>query len=344
MPMPPSMRLDHVPADVRERQLSWRHGLLIGAAGVAWVVAACVVSDQAFLWVSIAVLSAIVLAAAVAPVLLRPSGVVGRWAAQHHWRYHPESADDAGSSRNVMTRTVDGVRVLSYEALATPELRSGKDESRRHVLAALVPDSRFPRVEIVARRSSWERAASDPREVPLESVDVNLRWRVTADDVRFGHAFCHPRAMERLMADVPDDVSVLVEDGAVAVHAPGPTALDQVDARARLAVDLALLTPPYLRADRAASGVTTRGRRDRRAVRTRPKEGLAGFLTFCALVLPLAALACAGVAEIAIGEVLRGVLTLLGILGAVAIVGGVLGRDRRRRPPDDRGDPPGERA
>lgn len=129
--MSTDMRLDHVPAEVGERQLSPWHGLLIAAMAVVWIVAAATAGGTVFFAVSFGVVGVVVLTAVLAPARRRRSNVVARWAAEHGWRYHLGSADAAGSSRNLMTRTEDGVDVMSYEALATSQLRSGKDDARR---------------------------------------------------------------------------------------------------------------------------------------------------------------------------------------------------------------------
>lgn len=172
-------------------------------------------------------------------------GAAAQWADEHGWHYDPDVVVPR-SGRDVLRTVLGGVAVTSYTTTAAPDLTSDVAVAPRHAVLATVPAD-FPWLvvlpEALTRRPG---AAPFAPDIQFESAEFNARWRVHCADATFAHAFCHPRVMERLMRADAAGVSVLVEGRDIVVHAPGPTALDAVEARAALGADLARLVPPYL--------------------------------------------------------------------------------------------------
>lgn len=169
-----------------------------------------------------------------------------QWADEHGWRYDRTSAVVPRSGRDVLRTVLDGIAVTSYTTTTASDMTSEHAAAQRHAVSATVPAS-FPRLvilpEALTRRPGAAPLAPD---IQFESAAFNARWRVHCSDATFAHAFCHPRVMEQLMRADAAGLSVLVEGRDVVVHAPGPTVLDAVEARAALVADLARLVPPYL--------------------------------------------------------------------------------------------------
>lgn len=252
-----------------------------------------------------------------------------RWADAHGWQYGGGSSPVPGHGVGVLRTVVDavgGVEVTSFDAIASPDLVAGAPRTSRHVVAARVPADLPTLVLVPEPLAPPAGAARLSPDIQFESVEFNARWRVHCAEAGFAHAFCHPRMMERLMRPDAVGLSVLVDGRDVIVHAPGNQALDAVEARAALAVDLVRLIPPYLLEQHPPR---TRRRRRRRPEHSSVAVVLAVLLWGGWLGL-LVVLGMAGAVEVAVAFALP----------SVVVPAAVLARWAQRRA-ESRGSPAG---
>lgn len=296
-----------------------------------WAFGVCAVLAIAmFCWASVASGSillglfwAAVVVAFVGPVPLsavmatwreRRSAAVRGWVTPRGWHYDRTSTAVARIGRDVLRRELDGVEVLSYETIAAPDLLSEAPASSRHAVAARVA-AHLPTLVIVPEGTvRATRSARLGPDVQFESAAFNDRWRVHCADAQFAHAFCHPRVMERLMRDDARGVSVLVDGRDVVVHAAGRQVLENLDGRASLAADLALLVPPYVVEQHP---LPTRRPRRRVSEHSRGAAALAVVWT-CAWLAFLARMGADGGMGVALGFGVPTVAVLATVLVAAA--------------------------
>lgn len=220
--------------------------LVVSAGALAWLAA----NDMAGLAAGIGAVLAAITAWIVVPMWRggRRAREVRRWAREHGWRAESPRTRTIIGGTEVMRRFIDGIPVTSCTTEYDPDWRRGVDTTRfRHVVTSPV-GAGFPTLTMV-QRGGAQRAPAGPDQTPalgFEWAAFNAGWQVECADTRFAHDFCHPRLMERLMRPDVAGLSVLVAGGDVAVHAPGATALDAVEARAAVLTDLVRLVPPYL--------------------------------------------------------------------------------------------------
>lgn len=233
-----------------------------------------------------------------------------RWAQNHRWEYVERSSAVLGTGGHILRTMLDGVAISSYETIAAPDPVSGSPRTTMHAVEARVAAD-LPTLVLLPETSRvGAGAAPAGRDIQLESVEFNARWRVLCDDARFAHAFCHPRMMERLMRPDAVGLSVLVDGRDVIVHAPGNQVLEAVEARAAFAVDLVRLIPPYLLEQHPPR---TRRRRRRRPEHSRAAVVLAvllwgGWLGF------LVVLGMAGAVDVALAVGLPSVVVPAAVL------------------------------
>ncbi|WP_250444449.1 hypothetical protein [Actinotalea sp. C106] len=175
------------------------------------------------------------------------------WSEANGWSYAPRSSalssrwrarsrPASGHATDVLRRTGPRGEVASM----TMGPRWGVDRWTRHAVMVAGP-RRFPALSVTPM-AGWDRVlrALGGQDIAVESHGINERWRVRCADARFAHEVLSPRLLERLDGAGVPGLRFLVEERDVVVHAPGPTALDQVGTLADLAFDLAALLPAYL--------------------------------------------------------------------------------------------------
>lgn len=294
--------------------------LALGAGALAWLAANGMVGFSVVVGAILAALSVWI----VLPIRRgrRRAREVRRWAREHGWRAEPSRARTVIGGTEVLRGMVDGIPVTSCTTEYDPDWRRGVDTTRyRHVLMSPV-GADFPVLTMVPTGGA-QRPPAGPDGGPglrFEWADFNASWRVQCADARFAHAFCHPRLMERLMRPDVAGVSLLVAGGDVAVHAPGATTLDAVEARAAVLADLVRLVPPYLIAEHRAPVGVLPGRRVPTVVLRGALPGEAtGWPTVVMTTIVLGLVAWFVVALALAGEV----PFALGTVGVVAAVGAV---------------------
>ena len=262
---------------------------------------------------------------------------VRQWAREHGWRSEPQRARTASGGTEVLRGVVDGIQVTSCTTEYDPDWRRGVDTTRyRHLLVSRI-GADFPVLTMVPT-GGVQRPPAGPDDGPglrFEWADFDAAWRVQCADARFAHGFCHPRTMERLMRPDVAGMRLLVVGGDVAVHAPGATTLDAVEARAAVLADLVRLVPPYLILDhRAAVGTLPRRRSPNAVLRGATPGETTGWPTVVATTIVLGLVAWFVVTMALAGEV----AFALGTVGVVAAVSAVpilssRSAQRRRRNP-----------
>ena len=173
---------------------------------------------------------------------------VHRWARKHGWHVEPAQAWTVTRGTEVLHGAVDGIPVTSSTTEYDPDWRRGIDTTRyRHLLMSPV-DANLPVLTMVPTGGVRRPPAGpdDGTRLRFEWAEFDAGWQVQCADAQFGHGFCHPRVMERLMRPDVAGLSIVVAGGNVAVHAPGRTRLETVEARAAVLADLVRLVPPYL--------------------------------------------------------------------------------------------------
>ena len=162
----------------------------------------------------------------------------------------------------------------------------------------------------------------------FESAHFNAAWRVRCDHPYFAHAFCHPRLMERLLRPDLAGLSVLVAGGEIAVHAPGATALDAVEARAAVVADLVHLVPPHLSAEHSSRAPAAR-RVPTALLRGATPGETTGWPTVVMTAIVLAGVAWFVAMMVRAGEI-GFALGTVGVIAAVAAPSVLDSRARRR--------------
>lgn len=288
---------------------------LVGAAAVAWPgwqLASISPVAGAVYGTTILGLGGLVWAASRARRARRQAA--WSWAQNHGWEYVDRSSAVLGTGGHLLRTMLDGVAISSYETIAAPDPVSGSPRAAMHAVEARVAAD-LPTLVLLPETSRvGVGVASSGRDIQLESVEFNARWRVLCDDARFAHAFCHPRMMERLMRPDAVGLSVLVDGRDVIVHAPGNQVLDAVEARAALAVDLVRLIPPYVLEQHPPR---TRRRRRRRSEHSSVAVVLAVLLWGGWLGL-LVVLGMAGAVEVAVAFALPSVVVPAAVLAWLA--------------------------
>jgi hypothetical protein len=84
------------------------------------------------------------------------------------------------------------------------------------------------------------------QDVELESIAVNERWRIRAEDPRAAHAVLNPRLMELLLAPELDDVGLVVQGSDLVLWAPEPADLDRIEVWLGVLDAVAARIPGYL--------------------------------------------------------------------------------------------------
>jgi hypothetical protein len=176
------------------------------------------------------------------------------WADAHGWHHAPRSTRlssrwDApglrggGPASDVLTRQGGRGDVVSVT------VRTGVAGPSRHAVFTTGPRL-LPTVSLtpLTTRDRVARALGG-QQVVVESHEHNERWRMRGADPRLTHEVLHPRLLERLARERVPGLSLLVQEGDVVVHVPGPTHLPAVERLADLALDVADLLPRYLPED-----------------------------------------------------------------------------------------------
>lgn len=259
---------------------------------------------------------------------------VTRWASTHGWRRDGRLRGPVIGGSEVLLRAVRGVPITSCATVYESDWRRGLDTTRfRHVVMTSLPAA-LP-VLTITPTGGVRRAPAGPDDGParpLEWAEFNDSWNVQCEDPQFAHAFCHPRLMERLMAEDASGMSVLVAGPDIAVHAPGRTDLDALDVRVALLADLVELVPRFLVEDHAAP--QPQGRRPAPTIYLRGAVAgeATGWPTIVMTAIMLAAvgwfvvtMARAGAVDVALGTV-----TVVLLVGAIPFFGGRAARRRRK--------------
>ncbi len=212
--------------------------------------------DPAVLAVTVALVVTAVGVVAVATTLhrrrtARHRAHVQAWADTHGWHHAPRSTTlssrwDApglrggGPASDVLTRQGGHGDVVSVT------VRTGVAGPSRHAVFTTGPRL-LPTVSLTPL-TRWDRVARalGGQQVVVESHEHNERWRMRGADPRLTHEVLHPRLLERLAREHAPGLSLLVQEGDVVVHVPGPTRLPAVEHLADLALDVADLLPRYL--------------------------------------------------------------------------------------------------
>lgn len=176
------------------------------------------------------------------------------WADTHGWdhaarstvlssRWDAPGLRGTGAVTDVLTRSGPPGDVVSLT------IRTGAQGRRRH--AVLTTGARLLPTVSLTPLTPWDRVvrALGRQQVVVESHEHNERWRMRGADPRLTHEVLHPRLLERLARDHVPGLCLLVLEGDVVVHAPGPTDLAAVEPLADLVLDVAALLPRYLPQD-----------------------------------------------------------------------------------------------
>lgn len=256
---------------------------------------------------------------------------VRRWTVEHGWRPDDAQTRSVLGGTEVLHGLVDAIPVTSCTTEYDPDWRRGADTTRfRHLLMSSL-DVDFPVLTMVPT-GGVNRPPAGPVDGPdlqFESADFNARWRVQCVDPQFAHAFCHPRLMERLLRPDVAGLSVLIAGGDVAVHAPGATALDDIEARAAVVADLLRLVPPRVLVDHGSWAPPAR-RVPTALLRGAPPGETTGWPTVVMTAVVLAGVAWFVVTMARAGEV-GFALGTVGVVATIAAVPVLSSRAARRR-------------
>lgn len=257
-----------------------------------------------------------------------------RWALEHGWRPDTSQSRSVLGGTEVLHGLVDGIPVTSCTTEYDPDWRRGVDTTRyRHLLMSSL-DVDFPVLTMVPTGGAKRppTGPADGPELQFESADFNAGWRVQCADPQFAHAFCHPRLMERLLRPDVAGLSVLVAGGEVAVHAPGATALDDVEARAAVIADLVRLVPPHLTVEHRSWAPPAR-RVPTALLRGATPGETTGWPTVVMTTIVLAGVAWFVALMVRVGEIgfALGTVGVVTAVGAVPVLSSRAARRRRLR-------------
>lgn len=256
---------------------------------------------------------------------------INRWALEHRWRPDSSPARSVFGGTEVLRRVVGGIPVTSCTTEYDPDWRRGVDTTRyRHLLMSSLSTD-FPLLTMAPTRGAKRPPAgpADGPELQFESAGFNAAWRVECADPRFGHAFCHPRLMERLLQPDVAGLSVLIAGGEVAVHAPEATALDAVEARAAVVADIVRLVPPHLLVEHGSWAPPAR-RVPTALLRGATPGETTGWPTVVMTTIVLAGVTWFVALMVRVGEI-GFALGTVGVVAAVAAVPVLSSRAARRR-------------
>lgn len=130
----------------------------------------------------------------------------------------------------------------------------------RTTCALRLHDVRLPQVVVAGRESIplQHRRAS----IPLEFESFNRALWVYGPDARGVYDVVHPRAMAHALRELPDGASVVMHGETLAVVTDEPVSPAQLHQMMTFAVQLADMTPSYLRTSRFVVGTTATNHAD----------------------------------------------------------------------------------
>jgi hypothetical protein len=126
---------------------------------------------------------------------------------------------------------------------------------RRSMVIVSLPEASLPLLVVSGRDLVRVRDWLDDSML-LESEDWNRRIWVWCrpEDSRYAHAVLHPRAMEHLMATLPDGMAMVVAGDALAVWRDDPLIASDLEAALHCALGMADLLPGFVLNDYTSTG------------------------------------------------------------------------------------------
>lgn len=160
------------------------------------------------------------------------------------WAVNPFGRGSSRSAINVLTGTVHGMQLVSFQYSYIVSRGRSSTTYRFHVLALHLP-AQLPALQLSPETANPFSFLAG-RDIELESEGFNATWRVVGPEGQFPYDFLHPRMMERLMAPdaIGTDIAVSGPDLIVALH--GPQQLERIDYYANLLYGIYQLVPKHV--------------------------------------------------------------------------------------------------
>lgn len=163
------------------------------------------------------------------------------------WRSAPFDRGSRRRASDVLSRTVDGRSIVSFEySFSTPGRSEYRTYSYYHVVALSLPVP-MPWLQL-SHEGAGDAVATvfGGQDVEFESEAFNQVWRVKAPPGRYAYDVIHPRMMERLLAPDAIGTDITVEGSDIYLHVRGFPVLEAIDGYVTLLEEICDLIPRHV--------------------------------------------------------------------------------------------------